>query len=100
MRVFFKTAEFQTHYLQYQFSGSCTGWSYVGIASNLTTGTQVSAAFLSSKPTVWTIAQTVFVNESAEADTNGEVEISTSNADGVSDLWSISKPCSKLGLSE
>lgn len=92
MRVFFKTAEFQTHYLQYQFSGSCTGWSYVGIASNLTTGNEVSAAFLSSKPHVWTIAQTVFVNGSASEDTNGEVEISTSNADGVEDLWSISMP--------
>lgn len=91
MRLFFKTAEFQTHYLQYQFSGACTDWSYVGIASNLTTGNQVSAAFLSSKPHVWTIAQTVFVNQSASADTNGEIEISTSNAAGTEDLWSISK---------
>lgn len=90
MRVFFKTAEFQTHYLQYQFSGSCTGWSYVGIASNLTTGNEVAAAFLSSKPHVLTIAQTVFVNESASADGNGEIEISTSNADGIENLWSIS----------
>lgn len=90
MRVFFKTAEFQTHYLQHQSSGDCPGWSYVGIASNLSTGHEVSSAFLSSKPTVWTIAQTVFLNESATADTSGEVEISTSNADGVEDLWSIS----------
>lgn len=91
MRVFFKTAEYQTHYLQYLSSGDCTGWSYVGIASNLTTGHEVASGFLSSKPALWTIAQTVFVNESADADTNGEVEISTSNADGVADLWSINR---------
>lgn len=91
MRVFFKTAEYQTHYLQYLSSGDCTGWSYVGIASNLTTGHEVASGFLSAKPAVWTIAQTVFVNESAQEDTNGEVEISTSNLDGVEDLWSINR---------
>lgn len=96
MRVFFKTAEWQTHYLQRQVSAnssdgsSCEDWSYVGIASNLTTGPEVTSAFLPSKPLVWTIAQTVFVNESAAADPSGEIEISTSNADGVEDLWSIS----------
>lgn len=90
MRVFFKTAEFQTHYLQYTTSGQCTGWSYVGIASNLTTGNEVSAAFLKTKSHVWTIAQTVFANQSALADTSGEVEISTSNAHDTEDLWSIS----------
>lgn len=31
------------------------------------------------------------MNESATEDTNGEVEISTSNADGVADLWSINR---------
>lgn len=96
MRVFFKTAEYTTHYLQYVNSSStsdddCTGWSYVGIASNLTTGHEVASGFLPSKPAVWTIAQTVFVNESATEDTNGEVEISTSDADGVADLWSINR---------
>lgn len=100
MRVFFKTAAYQTHYLQYlstttttstASSVDCAGWSYVGIASNLTTGHEVASGFLSSKPTVWTIAQTVFVNESAGADTAGEVEISTSHADGVADLWSINR---------
>lgn len=99
MRVFFKTAEFQTHYLQYQFASSssadCPGWSYVGIASNLSTGHEVSSAFLPSKPAVWTIAQTVFPNESATVDSSGEVEVSTSNADGVEDLWSISTFCPK-----
>lgn len=93
-RVFFKTAAFQTHYLQNLTSLSgdnCTGWSYAGIASNLTTGHEVSSAFLSTRPLVWTIAQTVFVNESsAVEDTLGEVEIATSMADGVEDLWSIS----------
>lgn len=91
MRVFFKTAEYQTHYLQYLDSGDCTGWSYVGIASNLTTGHEVASGFLTAKPAVWTIAQSVFANESADADTNGEVEISTSNADGEADLWSINR---------
>lgn len=63
----------------------------MGIASNLTTGHEVASGFLPSKPAVWTIAQTVFVNESATEDTNGEVEISTSDADGVTDLWSINR---------
>lgn len=91
MRVFFKTAEFQTHYLQnLPATADCPGWSYAGIASNLSTGHEVVSAFLPTKPKVWTIAQTVFVNKSATADADGEVEISTSNADGVEDLWSIS----------
>lgn len=92
-RVFFKTAAFQTHYLQNLTSAAdddCAGWSYAGIASNLTTGHEVSSAFLPTKPLVWTIAQTVFANESAEDDALGEVEIGTSKAHGVEDLWSMS----------
>lgn len=96
MRVFFKTAAYQTHYLQYLASGACPGWSYAGIASNLTTGHEVASGFLSTKPAVWTIAQTVFGNASADADTSGEIEISTSNADGVADLWSINRMPTQL----
>lgn len=63
----------------------------MGIASNLTTGHEVASGFLPSKTAVWSIAQTVFVNQSADEDTNGEIEISTSDADGVADLWSINR---------
>ncbi|CAN8104027.1 unnamed protein product [Discula destructiva] len=98
MRVFFKTAEFQTHYLQYLPSGAaCSGWSYAGIASNLSTGHAVAAGFLSAKPAVWSLAQTVFANESAavaaaaDAAAGGQIELSTSDAHGVADLWSINR---------